>query len=47
MISAQMIREDAEAIRRSLERRRAEAPLDEAIEVPTSSDAECSSSWRI
>ena len=33
MISAQMIREDANAIRRSLERRRAEAPLDEAIEV--------------
>ncbi|MDE2988103.1 MAG: serine--tRNA ligase [Chloroflexota bacterium] len=33
MISAQMIREDAETIRRSLARRRAEAPLDEAIEA--------------
>ena len=33
MISAQMIREDADAIRRSLQRRRTEAPLDEAIEI--------------
>ncbi|MCY3921950.1 MAG: serine--tRNA ligase [Chloroflexi bacterium] len=33
MISAQMIREEAETIRRSLARRRAEAPLDEAIEA--------------
>ena len=33
MISAQMIREQPDDIRRSLERRHAEAPLDEAIEV--------------
>ena len=33
MISAQMIREHPEVIRRSLERRHAEAPVDEAIEV--------------
>ena len=33
MISAQMIREQPDLIRRSLERRRAEAPLDEAIAV--------------
>ena len=33
MISAQMIREHPDVIRRSLERRRAEAPLDEAIET--------------
>ncbi len=33
MISAQMIREHSEVIRRSLERRRAEAPLDKAIQV--------------
>ncbi|MXX80932.1 MAG: serine--tRNA ligase [Chloroflexi bacterium] len=33
MISAQMIREQADVIRRSLERRRVEAPLDEAIAV--------------
>ncbi len=33
MISAQMIREHADAIRRSLQRRRADAPVDEAIAV--------------
>ncbi|MCY3588988.1 MAG: serine--tRNA ligase [Chloroflexi bacterium] len=33
MISAQMVREQADVIRRSLERRRAEAPLEEAIAV--------------
>ena len=33
MISAQMIREHEDLIRRSLERRHAEAPVDEAIEV--------------
>ena len=33
MISAQMIREQPDKIRRSLERRRAEAPLDDAIAV--------------
>ncbi len=33
MISAQMIREHADAIRRSLHRRRADAPVDEAIAV--------------
>ena len=33
MISAQMIREQAEVIRRSLERRRADAPVDDAIRV--------------
>ena len=33
MISAQMIREQPDKVRRSLERRRAEAPLDDAIAV--------------
>ena len=46
MISAQMIREHADAIRRSLERRRTDAPLDEAIAKSTNSDATCWSNWR-